>query len=84
MDPAIPAFSPLRASQPSSFSVNSPQVRPVLWDLRRVRSASQGEQLLSGYGEQGFGGAGRPNVAENEYDVYQILHRRRLCCCRHL
>jgi hypothetical protein len=24
MDPAIPAFSPLRASQPSSFSANSP------------------------------------------------------------
>jgi hypothetical protein len=24
MDPAIPAFSPLRGSQPSSFSANSP------------------------------------------------------------
>jgi uncharacterized protein YqeY len=29
-----------------------------------------------------FGEAGRPNIVENEYHEYQILHLRRLCCWR--
>jgi hypothetical protein len=45
MDPAIPTFSPLLASQPSSFSANSPGEANAIRQPLRQR-ASQGKTCM--------------------------------------